>query len=168
MTELRAGTAVVAVLWLAVSHAAPVVAQTSADDKAVNGVFTAVSDGEWAKTNERYAYRDTIVRTWTIRSSCTTFVDCTGSVSSDEGWTAELRFSGQVWRLARTIEGFQQCGDGSTAPGEQTFIFWPRRGDAPDRHDWLSGWDRTVGASGDCGVNRWHTVSRPFTLTRAP
>ena len=136
------------------------------DDVALNGTFTAESDGQWAKTNEVTVYQPDVVATWTVTSSCTTFQDCTGSVVSDQGWTAELVYQSQRWRATHAVEGWRTCPDGTTYPGEQSFTFWAERLDAPDRHDRLIGWDETVAASGACGVNRWFTVRMPFELTR--
>nr|WP_082753760.1 hypothetical protein [Mycobacterium sp. NAZ190054] len=133
---------------------------------ALNGTFSARSDGLWAKTNEIMVYRDDVVATWTVTSSCTTFQDCTGTVVSDQGWTAELVYQSQRWKAAHVVEGWQRCPDGTTAPGEQTFTFWAERLDAPDRHDRLTGWDQIIGPSGACGVNRSLNIRMPFTLTR--
>lgn len=143
-------------------------AHASADDTAVNGVFTVISDGRLAKTNETFRDEATVVSTWTITSSCSTYQDCSGSVTSDQGWSAEVVYRGGRWRLERTITNWERCPDGATAPGEQSFIFWPVSTDAPNRHDFLIGWDETVGPSGACGINRWLTIRMPLTLTRVP
>ncbi|MGP4053610.1 hypothetical protein ACTWP6_02085 [Mycobacterium sp. 4D054] len=152
--------------------AAPAIAGAPAahawDDNspALNGTFTAFSDGKWAKTNEIMAYQADVIATWTITSSCTTFQDCTGTVVSDQGWTAELIYQSQRWRTTHTVEGWEKCPDGTTAPGEQSFTFWADRLDAPDRHDKLSGFDQTIGPTGACGVNRSLNIRMPLTLTR--
>lgn len=138
------------------------------DSTALNGTFTARSDGLWAKTNEIMVYQADVVATWTITSSCTTFQDCTGTVVSDQGWTADLIYQSQRWRTTHTVEGWEKCPDGTTAQGEQTFTFWAERLDAPDRHDRLAGFDQTIGPSGACGVNRSLNIRMPFTLTRIP
>ena len=70
------------------------------------------------------------------------------------------------WRVMRTIENWEPCPDGTAAPGEQSFTFWAARNDAADIYTYLAGWDRTVGPSGACGINRWLTVTMPFRLTR--
>lgn len=75
------------------------------DSTALNGTFTARSDGLWAKTNEIMAYQADAVATWTITSSCTTFQDCTGTVVSDQGWTADLVYQSQRWRVTHIVEG---------------------------------------------------------------
>ncbi|KUI32495.1 hypothetical protein AU196_16675 [Mycobacterium sp. IS-1742] len=146
--------------------AAGATTSASVGDVALNGVFTAVSDGEWAKTRESFRDEATVVSTWTISSTCTTYQDCTGSVTSDQGWTADLVYRNLMWRVTRVIEGWERCPDGTAFPGEQSFTFWPARADAPDRHDRLSGWDQTIGPSGACGVNRWQNIRMPFRLSR--
>jgi hypothetical protein len=164
-TLLTAPAVVVAVVVLCASSIPA--AHASADDTAVNGIFTVTSDGQFAKTNERFHDQATVVSTWTISSSCSTYQDCTGSVTSDHGWSAEVVYGGGRWRLVRTIDNWVRCPDGTAAPGEQSFLFWPVRTDAPNRHDFFTGWDETVGPSGACGVNRWVTVRMPLTLSRA-
>lgn len=141
-------------------------AAQASPDVALNGVFTAHSDGQWAKTNEVMVYRDDVVATWTVTSSCTTFQDCTGTVVSDQGWTAGLVYQSQRWKATHIVAGWQRCPDGSTSPGEQSFTFWAARLDAADRHDRLTGWDQTLGPSGACGINRSLNIRMPFTLTR--
>lgn len=137
-------------------------------DVALNGIFTARSDGLWAKTNEVMVYRADVVATWTVTSSCTTFQDCTGNVVSDQGWSADLVYQSQRWKAVHTVEGWQRCPDRSIAEGEQTFTFWAARLDAADRHDRLTGWDQTIGPTGACGVNRSLNIRMPFELTRKP
>jgi hypothetical protein len=136
------------------------------EDIALNGTFTAFSDGQWAKNREKFEPLPSVTATWTITSSCTTFQDCTGTLVSDQGWTADLVYASLRWRAAHVIPNWEPCPDGTTAPGTQTFTFWARRLDDPSRFDHLIGWDETVGPSGACGVNRWLTVRMPLTLDR--
>ena len=98
--------------------------------------------------------------------ACSTYQDCTCTVASDQGWTADLVYVSGRWRVVRTIDNWEPCPDGTAAPGEQSFTFWAARNDAADRYTHLAGWDRTVGPSGACGINRWLTVTMPFRLTR--
>lgn len=135
-------------------------------DVALNGTFTAVSDGQWAKKNESFREEATVTATWTVASSCSTFQDCTGTLSSDQGWSAELVYRSQRWRATHTVDNWEPCPDGTAAPGVQTFTFWATRLDAGDRDDRLTGWDETVGPSGACGINRWLTIRMPLTVTR--
>ncbi|MCF6388193.1 hypothetical protein L2K20_14535 [Mycobacterium sp. MBM] len=144
--------------------AAPVVA--TPNDVALNGTFVAVSDGQFAKTREAFDKRPDVTSVWTLSSSCTTFQDCTGTLVSDQGWTAELVYASQRWRAWHVIPDWLRCPDGTAVDGKQTFTFWVRRFDAPERFDRLIGQDETVAPSGACGVNKWMTVRMPLTVTR--
>lgn len=135
------------------------------DGTAVNGRFTAFSDGQWAKTNEKFRDEASVMDTWTITSQCANAFECTGQIVSDRGWTAELRYLSGQWRARHTIPNWQPCPDGTAAPGRQDFTFWPSPTD--DYHAAvLTGWDETVGPSGACGVNRSVTIRMPLRLTR--
>ncbi len=141
-------------------------ASADPNDVALNGTFSAVSDGNWAKKNESFRDEATMTARWTITSSCATFQDCTGTLTSDQGWTADVVYASQRWRATHVIENWEPCPDGTAAPGAQTFTFWAKRLDSPDRNDRLTGWDETVGPSGACGINRWLTIRMPLTVTR--
>ena len=65
----------------------------------LNGVFLAVSNGQWAQTNLRYHDEATITSTWSFASSCTGVHDCTGRVTSDIGWTGEASYVSGSWRV---------------------------------------------------------------------
>ena len=143
----------------------PAPAMADADGIALNGTFTAVSDGVWAKTNDSFHDEATTTSTWTINSTCTTFQDCTGQIVSDQGWTAPLVFLSGRWRGIRTVPDWERCADGSAAPGQQSFTFWPARADDYSAVS-LGGWDETTGPSGACGINRSLVVRMPLRLTR--
>jgi hypothetical protein len=55
----------------------------------LDGTYTAVSDGRWAKTREVRRDEATVTSTWTITSTCSSHVECTGRVISDQGWSAD-------------------------------------------------------------------------------
>nr|WP_231976744.1 hypothetical protein [Mycobacterium sp. E740] len=133
------------------------------DDVAVNGVFTAFSDGRWAKTNDSRHDELSVTQTWTITSTCTTYQDCTGKVVSDQGWSSDLVYMSGRWKVSRTVENWEPCIDGTAAPGKQSFTFW--LGYPQDRNRY-EGWDRTEGPSGACGFNKVLDIEMPFTLTR--
>jgi hypothetical protein len=133
------------------------------NDVALNGTFIAFSDGQWAKTRLSYHDEASVTQTWTITSTCATFIDCTGTVTSDLGWSGDLKYTSGMWRLRHTVPNWEPCADGTAAPGEQTFTFWPKY--PPDGT--FVGRDQTIGPSGACGVNDWLTVEMPLTLTRA-
>jgi hypothetical protein len=130
------------------------------DGVAVNGTFTAFSDGQWAQTNQSYHDEASVTQTWTVTSTCSTFQDCTGRVTSDQGWSADLKYTSGAWKVARTVENWERCADGTAVPGEQAFTFWRSY---PDRQ--LIGWDQTIGPSGGCGFNKWLNVTMPLRLT---
>lgn len=131
------------------------------DGIALNGTFTAFSDGVWAKTNDSYHDERSVTQTWTVSSSCTTFQDCTGTVTSDQGWTADVKYMSGSWILRRTVENWEPCIDGTAAPGIQVFTF--NKG-YPSAFP-MKGWDTTTGPSGACGWNKQLDVRMPFTLT---
>jgi hypothetical protein len=137
------------------------VAPAAAEEIALNGTFIVVSDGQWAKT--RYSFHDeaTVTQTWTVTSTCSDFLACTGRVTSDQGWSADLRYMSGQWRAVRVVPNWQPCADGTAAPGEQNFLFYRDRDTGK-----LVGEDKTIGPSGGCGVNQWLTVSMPMSLTQ--
>lgn len=127
---------------------------------ALNGRFTAISDGQWAKTNERYRDEATVTSTWTVTTTCVTVLDCSGQMTSDQGWTAEVTYTKPMWYITRTIENWIPCQDGTAVTGQQTFKFFVDEYDKP----YLRGWDNTVGPSGACGVNKVVNIEMPFKL----
>jgi hypothetical protein len=133
------------------------------NDVAINGTFTAFSDGQWAKTNDSYHDEKSVTQTWTITSTCTTYQDCTGRVTSDHGWSGDLVYLSGRWKVSHTVENWEPCIDGTALPGEQSFTFW--LGYPQDPNQYL-GWDRTVGPSGACGFNKVLDIEMPFRLTR--
>lgn len=138
----------------------PAVAAADPNDFALNGTFTAISDGQWAKTNDRFHDEATVISTWTITTSCTSAIDCSGRVTSDHGWTADVTYTEPVWYVTRTLQDWAHCPDGTTAPGQQTFKFFADQFDKP----MLRGWDNTLAPSGACGVNKVLNIEMPFKL----
>ncbi len=136
---------------------------TADDDVAINGTFSAFSDGQWARTNDSYHDEASVTQTWTITSTCTTFQDCTGRVVSDQGWSADLFYMSGRWKVSRTVENWEPCHDGTAYPGHQAFIFWHGYPADPNKY---VGWDKTEGPSGACGFNKVLDIEMPFTLTR--
>lgn len=131
------------------------------DDIELNGDYTAYSDGQNARTNDQFHDEQSVTSTWTIESTCQNYLECSGKVTSDLGWVADLSYRDNRWRAVHTIDGWEKCPDGSSAPGEQYFSFY-RDPLKPTR---LVGWDKTVGPSGACGKNQWLAVEMSFTLT---
>jgi hypothetical protein len=159
MTSLLAtGCALLAVggAWLGPSpqaHADP-------NEFALNGVFAATSDGQWAKTNDRFHDEATVTSTWTITTTCTATNTCSGQVTSDGGWSAAVSYIEPMWYVSRTVENWMPCPDGSTVAGRQTFKFFADQFDKPK----LRGWDNTIGPSGACGINKVLNIELPFKL----
>lgn len=125
----------------------------------LNGTFQATSDGAWAKLNHQMHTQETVTSTWTISTTCSTPVDCTGTVSSDQGWSAPIMLRSGMWLVTRNIENWEQCPDGTAFPGHQQFKFYQAQGN-------LKGWDETTGPSGACGSNLWLVIDMPFTLVK--
>jgi hypothetical protein len=145
-------------------------ATASGDDNALNGTYLATSNGEWAKTNDRYQDEATVRSTWTITSTCTTPFDCTGRVTSDAGWSADLHRQNSEWTVKRDIPNWERCVDGTAFTGAQEYRFYPADASgvislSPGATT-LIGEDKTTGPSGACGVNQWLVVRMPFKLVK--
>lgn len=151
-------TALVVVAAHVVFGVAP--AASATDWPTLNGTYAATSDGQWAKTREVFHDEATITSTWTITSTCRTHAECTGRVTSDQGWSAEAHFNAGLWLVEHDVPDWRPCADGATAPGNQQFTFYSV--DAAT----LVGKDKTIGPSGACGVSYWLTIEMPFKLTK--
>lgn len=159
--------AAVAVLIAAAAAFGPTGTAHGEDRWAINGVFRVVSNGQLAQTNDVYHDENVVESTWTIATSCTGPIDCSGEVHSDQGWSAPIYQLSGTWYVKRTVPGWEPCSDGTAADGQQLFRFWPA---APDgtvdpQSSIYAGADKTTGASGACGINKWLTVSMPLKLT---
>jgi hypothetical protein len=134
---------------------------TPEEAAAINGTYTATSDGNWAKRNHQFYDLPTATATWTVSSSCSTSIECTGQVTSDQGWSAELKLiGGSMWLVSHDVEDWEKCPDGSAFPGHQQYKFYT----VDDNN--LEGWDETRGPSGACGANQWLFMEMPFTLVK--
>ncbi|MCV7317089.1 hypothetical protein H7J77_16240 [Mycolicibacillus parakoreensis] len=136
---------------------------------ALNGAYRVVSNGNFAKTNEVYMKERTVDSVWTFSSSCTNAHECTGEVTSDQGWSAPLEFRTTRWIVDRFHENWQTCPDGTTSPGRQRYQF--QGSDANGQYektniDHLVGYDRTIGVSGACGRNTPTVITMPMDLRR--
>jgi len=127
-----------------------------------NGTYTAFSDGQWAQTRDSYHDEASVTATWTVTTTCTDYLDCTGRVTSTQGWTDDARCSDGLWIVRRQLDNWEPCWDGTAAPGTQMYVFSPDIA-APGN---FVGWDKTVGPSGACGKNQWLTINMPFRLTK--
>jgi hypothetical protein len=142
---------------------------TTKEEVAINGTYRATSIGNWAKTNDQYNNEPTVVSTWTISSSCTTFYECTGTVTSDQGWSAPTYTAdGTTWYVKRDVPNWERCPDGTAYTGQQTFYFYPVNSNAEVQlgSPTLAGKDRTLGPSGACGQNQWLMIEMPLRLDK--
>jgi hypothetical protein len=141
----------------------------ASDKWGLNGTFTATSNGEWATTNDVYHDERSVRSIWTISSVCSYPTECTGTVSSDAGWTAPIYKTGGDWYLKRTITDWMPCQDGTSAPGLQVYRFHGASpgGDQSDpTSNTLVGQDETTGQSGACGRSLALYINMPFKLVK--
>ena len=110
------------------------------DGIAINGTFTAFSDGQWAKTNDSYHDETSVTQTWTVTSTCTTYQDCTGRVTSDQGWSGDLVYLSGRWKVAAPLRTGSPVTMAPPHPGNRSFTFWKGYPDPA-----LKGWDTTQG-----------------------
>jgi hypothetical protein len=160
-------TALTAAVIGYLGQAAP--AQASDYGIELNGTYRVISNGDWAKTNDMFMDEKTVVQAWTVSSSCASPLDCTGEVTSDQGWTAPLKFINSRWLLRREIPNWMPCPDGTAAPGRQHFLFWGVNAQGlniPTNTASLAGWDETEGPSGACGVNKQLVIRLPVRLEK--
>lgn len=159
---------VVALAVGVVAIESPDVAQAS-NDWGLNGTYVATSNGEWAKTNEQFHDEASLRSTWTITTVCSYPTECTGTVTSDFGWSAPVYQTGGVWYVKRSVENWEPCPDGTAAPGLQIFRFAPVTPDGSrvdSASTMLAGEDQTTGASGACGKNKPLFINMPFKLVK--
>lgn len=136
----------------------------------LNGPYQAVSNGEFAKTNDVFKDERTLVETWTFTTSCKSPIECTGNVTSSAGWTAPVVYDGDIWNVKRVIPNWEPCPDGTFAEGAQQFFFWSYDPVTNERHaadtGLFAGRDMTLSASGSCGRNQSLQIELPFRLTK--
>jgi hypothetical protein len=160
MMLVRAVTCAVAIAMLGLCAAPHALGQ---EDVGINGTFTAFSDGQWAATNQSYHDEASVTQTWTVTTTCSTYQDCTGRVTSDHGWSADIVYRSGLWKVSRVVENWEPCIDGTAYPGKQEYTFWPARPPNPGEY---TGFDKTLGPSGACGFNKVLNLTMPFKLTR--
>lgn len=141
----------------------------SEEEWGLNGTYIATSNGEWSKTNEVFRDQASLRSVWTISTECSYPTECTGTVSSDFGWTAPIYKTGGVWYVKHTVENWVPCPNGTAAPGLQVFRFVPvvEDGSMTDPSSTtLAGEDQTTGPSGACGVSKAVFINMPFKLVK--
>ena len=136
----------------------------------LNGAYQAVSNGQFARTNDVFKDERMVVDTWNITTTCKSPIECTGEVASSAGWTAPIVYDGDVWNVRRAIPNWEPCPDGTFAEGAQNIIFWGIDPVANERRptftNLLGGRDITESASGSCGINKALQIELPFRLTK--
>lgn len=148
---------------------APAPGWASADPNALNGTYTAQSNGQWSKTNERFEQRPAVISTWTVETTCSTPTDCSGLVTSDLGWSANIYKRSGVWYVKNVVPEWLRCPDGSAYDGLQVFRFYPVNPDGTvnSRETTnFAGLDKTTAPSGACGKNQWLVIDMPFKLRK--
>ena len=140
-----------------------------ADNWALNGTFTATSNGEWSRTNDRFRELPSVRAIWTISSQCSYPTECTGTVTSNQGWSAPIYQTGGEWYVKHVVPRWVPCQDGSAADGLQVFRFKAMTvdGDHTDpTSNTLVGEDATTGPSGACGISLPVFITMPFKLVK--
>jgi hypothetical protein len=150
----------------------------------LNGSYRMISNGEWAKTNEVFRDEKTQIQTWTFTSSCESPIRCTGTITSDQGWTAPMHTTGDYWVAERVVENWEPCpasydypgariytgAGGTAAPATQRFWFWGWDPINSQRDmkmvDLLAGRTRTQAESGACGINKPLVIEVPVRLEK--
>ena len=119
----RLGVSAVAITVVAVAGLVGSATAAASDRWALNGTFTATSNGEWATNNDVFHDEQSVRSIWTISTQCSYPTECTGTVTSDKGWTAPIYQTGGEWYVKRFIPDWMPCYDGSVAGGLQVFRF---------------------------------------------
>ena len=156
--------AVISALTVVAPHAA------AAEPWGINGRFVATSNGQYAKTNEQFEDEAVVRTTWTVSTTCVNPTDCTGTVTSDAGWSEPIYARSGIWYVKREISKWRPCGDGTYANGLQMFQFYAGdilTGQAVSPTDTPSAWlgqDITRSPGGACGINKQLVIAMPFNL----
>ena len=168
--DMRTASLLTAALSASVMMAIPLPANADQAEWGINGTYTATSNGEWARTNDRYQNESSIRQVWTISTQCSYPTECTGTVNSDWGWSAPIYQKSGVWYVKRTVDNWEPCPDGTKSPGMQVYRF-SRTTPGGDMGDpaatTLVGEDQTTGVSGACGISKPLFIQMPFKLAPA-
>ena len=134
----------------------------------LNGTYSFLSNGEWAASNDSLHDEPVVRATWKISSVCTSVSNCSGQVTSDQGWSAPLKFTVDRWIVHVELPNWAPCETGGAATGHQTFMFYPvnDNGQVAKGSDLLAGTDRTRTDSGSCGKNLPLNIVVPLRLQR--
>jgi hypothetical protein len=159
---------VAALAALAAIVAVPPAAASGDDDWGLNGTYIATSNGDWAQTNDIYHNEASVRSRWTISTTCSSLLECTGRVTSDLGWSADVSLHGSEYVVKRDVPNWEPCPNGVGRIGHQIYRFYPvdQNGAVSWGSTVLAGVDKTVGESGACGINRALVISMPFRLDK--
>ncbi|EHB54103.1 hypothetical protein MycrhDRAFT_4566 [Mycolicibacterium rhodesiae JS60] len=166
MRVVQALTAIGAAVTVAGLNCA---APAAADEQwGINGTFVMSSNGEWAKVNERFENQPSERNIWTIQSTCISPTECTGTVTSDAGWTAPIYTTNGLWYVKRTIPNWRFCADGAAIEGFQEYLIYPVGidGHVDPSADEYTGRNRVIGPSGSCGRNQWPVIAMPIYMKK--
>jgi hypothetical protein len=147
-------------------------ASANYDQYAMNGTYSVVSNGEWAMQNDRYQDEPSVRSTWTVNTTCSTAMTCSGKVTSTLGWTEDIyTLSGAQWFVKHYVQDWIPCPDGTTAPGLQVYRFYAatesgNHAIAGTPINLLVGEDQTTGVSGNCGRNKSLVLTLPVKMTK--
>ncbi|MCP9273339.1 Rv2253/PknI dimerization domain-containing protein [Mycolicibacterium arenosum] len=135
---------------------------------APNGTYYVVSNGEWARTNDRYQDEPSVRSTWTVNTTCTSAFTCAGKVTSSLGWTEDIYKTNDSWYVKHYVSDWIPCPDGTRGPGLQVYRFYSadEEGMKTDNTDLYVGEDQTTGESGACGRNKSVVLTLPVKISR--
>ena len=161
----RAVVTAVAALLVGLGICAPAAADQT---WGINGTWAYSVNGDWAKINSRYEDQPSERGTFTISTDCTSPTDCSGTVTSDQGWNAPIYTTNGIWYIKRSLENWRYCENGTPIGGQQVYMFYPISWDGRYMagSDEYTGDQKTTGPSGSCGRNQWPTIEIPFYMKR--
>ncbi|OBB04512.1 hypothetical protein A5662_00915, partial [Mycobacteriaceae bacterium 1482268.1] len=119
-------------------------------------------------TNDVFHDEVTTRSVWTIAMTCSDVVTCTGTVTSDAGWTANISTTNGEYLVKRELPNWEPCADGRLFTGHQRYQFYPvdqSAGFWPGSQT-FAGFDRTSGDSGNCSINERLEIELPFRLQK--
>lgn len=144
----------------------------ASDQWSLNGTYSATSNGEWSRSNSVFRDQDSVRAIWTISSQCSYPTECTGTVSSDQGWTAPIYQTGGEWYVKFVVPNWIPCLEFGGAPPASGLKIFRFRAMTPggDNQDptstTLVGEDTTTGPSGACGRSPALFIAMPFKLIK--
>jgi hypothetical protein len=140
------------------------------DEFAPNGTYSVVSNGEWAKMNDRYEDKPSVRSTWTVSTTCSTAITCSGKVTSTLGWTEDIYTTNGIWYVKHAVPDWIPCPDGGVGPGLQVYRFYPATDEgiatSYTNTNLYLGEDQTTGESGACDRNRSLVLVLPVKITK--